>query len=146
MMLNRVSGMFGDQSGGDLIDRGISRIARRQAMVSELHYAVKKVSDEAFAYLLQVANSLAVEDAGPTDPKSLMGQTRIVITGEHTADVAVVWAYKTEAFLSGEYQRLENGGWRSVDGTPISPKWLTDLEERYQAKLKEIELVARSER
>jgi hypothetical protein len=136
--------MFGDQSG-DVIDQSMKRLARREAMVSELHYSVKRISDEAFAYVLKVANSLAVQDAGFVDPMSLQGQTRIVITGEHTADVAVVWSHRQEVFLSSEYQRMECGGWRSLDGKPISPKWMTDLEDRYQQKLKEVELAARSE-
>lgn len=144
-MLNRISGLMTDDMLDKAIGRSVSGIVRRDAMVSELHYAVKKISDEAFGYVLKVVNSLAVQDAGPINPGELMGQTRIVITGEHTADVAIVWTHKSEAFLSGEYQRLENGGWRSVDGRPVSSKWMTDLEDRYQQKLKEIELVAKSE-
>jgi hypothetical protein len=75
----------------------------------------------------------------------LIGQTRVVITGEHTADIAIVWSYRNEAFLSSEYRRLDNGGWISLDGKPISPSWLTKLEERYLEKLQQVELAARSE-
>jgi hypothetical protein len=129
----------------DAFDGIVARSAKRSAMVSELHYAVKDVSDEAFGYLLKVAKSLAVQDAGPVDPTGLIGQTRVVITGEHTADVAIVWSFRTEAFMSSEYRRLENGGWISLDGKPISPTWLTRLEDRYQEKLKQVQLAALSE-
>jgi hypothetical protein len=133
---NRLSDKFADT---------IARSVKRSSQVTELHYAVKDVSDEAFEYLLKVAKSLAVQDAGPVDPRGLIGQMRVLITGEHTADVAIVWRFRDEAFLSSEYRRMENGGWVSLDGTPVSPSWLTRLEDRYQEKRSQVELAARSE-
>lgn len=141
MMQNRVSGLFTDSAfrkfvGGDV---------KRTAMTSELHYAMKGVSDEAFAYVLKVAKSLAVDESPTTDRKSLVGETRVIITGQNTADVAIVWSFRDEAFLSGQYRRAENGGWNSLDGKAVGVKWITDLEERYQRKLLEVQLAVRSE-
>lgn len=130
---------------GDVASRAVQIDARRQAMVTDLHFAVKKVSDEAMQYLLKVARSLAVLDNGPIDPRSLVGQTRVVVNSDGTARVAIVWSFHSEAFLSASYERDASGGWHSGDGKPISPTWLVQLEDRYQAKLREIDLAARSE-
>jgi hypothetical protein len=136
VMSNRIDGLIG---------KAVQSDANRLAMVSELHFTVKQISDEAFQYLLRVAKSLAVEDAGPVEPYGLIGQTRVVITGEGTAEVAIVWSHRAEVFLSSSYSRRANGGWHSRDGQPISPTWLVRLEERYQQKLREVEIAAKSE-
>lgn len=136
VMRNRIDG---------LIDRALQSGAKRQAMVTELHYSLKQVSDEAMSYVLKVVKSLAIRDDGPLLPTGLNGQTRVVITGEGTAEVAIVWSYRTEAFLSSSYARSANGGWRCLDGKEISSRWMVELEKRYLAKLKEVELVAKSE-
>lgn len=141
MMQNRVSGLFTDPKCRQFVRGDV----KRTAMTSELHYAMKGVSDEAFAYVLKVAKSLAVDEAWATDRKNLVGETRVIITGQSTADVAVVWSYRDEAFLSGQYRRSENGGWNSLDGKAVGVKWIADLEERYQRKLLEVQLAVRSE-
>lgn len=136
VMSNRIDG---------LISHSIATNSKRLAMVSQLHYAVKHISDEAMGYVLKVVNSLAVRDDGPLMPTGLLGQTRVVITGEGTAEVAIAWSYKTDAFLSSSYSRSANGGWHCLDGKEISSRWMSELEERYLQKLKEVELVAKSE-
>lgn len=128
-----------------VFDKAIASDARRHAMAAELHYAMKNVSDEAFGYVLKVVQSLSGMGSVPVDHQGLVGQTRVVLTGENTASVAIVWSFRNEAFLSSEYFRDASGGWHAADGKPISGKWLVHLEDRYQQKLREIELTAKSE-
>ncbi len=137
---NRISGMF-----GDVIGAATKVTATRQALVSDLHYEVKRISDSDLAYVVEMVKSLGAKNQGPRVTKGLLGQTRVIITGEQTADVAVVWSHDGESILASSYSRMSNGGWKAHDGREIDPEWLTDLEGRYQTKRREVELAARSE-
>jgi hypothetical protein len=117
-----------------LSERGFTK---RDALVGELHYAVKNISDEAFGYVLEVAKSFSVDKKIDVGDR-MVNQTRVVITGHGEARLVIVWSYDGKRFLSSGYARSSTGKW-TADTAIQGIAWVVKLEEMYQQKLREIE-------
>jgi hypothetical protein len=112
-------------------------------LVGRLHYACKKISDEAFQYVLEVAESLSLTDEGQAGDR-LVNQTQCVITGTDEARLRIVWSFEGTRFLSSTYTRHASGKW-TTDASVLGTAWAVRIEAMYQQKLKEIRAAVLSE-
>lgn len=122
-----------------LNDRCFTKSDRR---IGDLHFAVKDISDEAFEYVLKVAQSFSLDDSSPG--KRLVHHTRLLIESDGTAKLKMFWSFDGTPFVSDVYTRDQNGRWTS-DVSIVSPVWSARIEGKYLEKLREISAAVKLE-